>query len=216
MTTLYTLIARTLMVSPSGALSPGPLTLIAIALGANGGWRKGLYVALGHMSFELPYIALIAFTMSVIRDLLLGFVGDVITIAGAGVIVFFAVLLFRDSVKGSTNRFKNRGVGGVGSAFIAGFLFTSLNVLFLLWWLSVGFNLVLLALEAGIIGFLAMFLAHIWMDFLWLSLVAEAGRRGVLVLGGRGYRVMLAIFGVLLLFFGINVVLKRFLSISLL
>ncbi|MCS7110690.1 MAG: LysE family translocator [Ignisphaera sp.] len=216
MTTLYGLAIQTLMISPSGALSPGPLTFAAMALGVDGGWKRGLYVALGHMSFELQYIALLALAMNTIRDLLSGFIGDVVAVAGSGVVLFFASLLIRDSIRGSSNSFKNRSINGVANAFITGFLFTSLNVFFLLWWLSVGFSLILTALELGFTGLLTMFLAHIWMDFLWLSLVAEAGKRGRILLGGKGYRVMLAVFGILLLFFGINTVLKRFLSISLL
>ncbi|MEM2529044.1 MAG: LysE family transporter [Ignisphaera sp.] len=212
---IYTLVIQTLMISPSGALSPGPLTFATMALGINGGWRKGVYVALGHTFFELPYIALIAFFMNIIRDILSGSIGDLITIAGVIIILFFALSLIKDSIKGSNPDARNV-ISGIGNAFVMGFLFTSLNVFFLLWWLSIGFSLILLALEAGFVGLLTMYLAHIWMDFLWLSLVAEAGKRGTVIFGRRGYRIMLALFGILLLFFGINTVLKRFFSISLL
>lgn len=214
---LFTLIIQSLIISPSGALSPGPLTFATIALGINGGWRRGVYVALGHMSFEILYIALIAFAMNAIKSALLGFAGDVITVVGVGIILFFALSLIRESVKeGYSMASRNAIVRGRGNAFVMGFLFTSLNVFFLLWWLSIGFSLIVLALEVGFIGVLVMYLSHIWMDFLWLSLVAEAGKRGVSIFGKEGYRVMLALFGVLLLFFGINIVLKRFFSISLL
>ncbi len=213
---IYTLVIQTLMISPSGALSPGPLTFATMALGTNGGWKKGMQVALGHMSFELPYIALIAFAMNIIRNAIQGFIGDIVTVAGIGVIFFFALSLIRESMKGSNTNPKNIIVDRVGSAFVVGFLFTSLNVFFLLWWVSIGFSLILLALELGFTGLLIMFFAHIWMDFLWLSLVAEAGKKGASIFGRKGYRAMLVVFGVLLLFFGINTALKRFFSISLL
>jgi threonine/homoserine/homoserine lactone efflux protein len=213
---IYTLVLQTLIASPSGALSPGPLTFATIALGVNGGWRKGAYVALGHMSFELPYVALIAFAMNTIRDVLSSFIGDIITVAGVGVLMFFAMSLIRESLSNPNVSARNIGVKGTSNAFAIGFLFTSLNIFFLLWWLSVGFGLILLALEIGFIGIIIMFFSHIWMDFLWLSLIAEAGKRGIALIGRKGYRAMLLVFGILLLFLGINILLKRFASISLL
>ena len=213
---IYTVVIQTLIASPSGALSPGPLTFATIALGVNGGWRKGVYVALGHMSFELPYVVLIAFAMNTIRDILSSFIGDIITVAGVGVLMFFALSLIRESLSNPKVGTRDIGVKGTSNAFVIGFLFTSLNIFFLLWWLSIGFSLILLALEIGFIGVIIMFLSHIWIDFLWLSMIAEAGKRGIAITGRKGYRVMLMVFGILLLFLGVNILMKRFTSISLL
>ena len=61
---MLSLIASIILITPSGAFSPGPLTASAIALGASKGWRAGLYVAVGHMLFELPYVYALTYLFS--------------------------------------------------------------------------------------------------------------------------------------------------------
>jgi small neutral amino acid transporter SnatA (MarC family) len=56
---------------------------------------------------------------------------------------------------------------------------------------------------ASLVGVLVMYLAHIWMDYAFLGLSAHLSRRGVSLLGSKGYRAIFALFSLALIYFGI-------------
>lgn len=214
----------TIMVSTSGALSPGPLTIATLTLGSKYGWRGGIMVAIGHALVELSYIFLLYLFITSIRTALKGMIGNVITLLGTFVILFFALGTIRDGVKNlkakqvldiNIDVDSNRGFV-LKHPIIVGMLFTGLNIWFLLWWLSIGFSLISAVYETGIIAVLIMFLSHIWIDFLWLGLIAETGKKGSSLVGSKGYGVIIISLGILLAVFGIDISLKRFLSLSIL
>ncbi len=73
---------------------------------------------------------------------------------------------------------------------------------FIIWWATVGSLLVAQALRLGaFIGVLAMFGAHIWMDYAWLGGTASLASRGKFFLG-KWYRILLFTFGLGMLYFG--------------
>jgi threonine/homoserine/homoserine lactone efflux protein len=62
-----------------------------------------------------------------------------------------------------------------------------------------------LALEfGGLVGVLFMYVCHVWMDYVWLTLLAAFAKRGAAVLRLRWYRVLMAVFGVVLIYFGLS------------
>lgn len=210
----------TVMVSASGALSPGPLTMATIALGVDRGWRAGLQVGLGHMLVELSYVLLLYLSMTYIESALRGSVGDAIALTGTAIIMFFAWGVLRNAVRSlryeegmDMNSFRGFPLR---HPVLVGALFTASNVWFLIWWLSIGLGLILSVVEIGLVAIFIMFASHVWIDFLWLALVAEAGKRGVHLIGRKGYGALMVFLGGLLALFGINISLKRFLSISIL
>jgi len=140
-----------------------------------------------------------------------GLLGDVLTAIGAAVLLFFAYTTIadalRDRVAGAT---RSKGVNPGESPVFAGFVLTAFNVYFLLWWLSAGLPLISTSLRYGLLGLAVMYLSHVWMDFAWLSAVAEVSKRGVEISGRAGYRILLVVFGLLLIVFAINIILKRF------
>lgn len=203
----------TLAVTPSGALSPGPLTAATLALGARGGWRAGIRVAAGHTAVELPYVTLLCLAFERVRALLEGVAGDLMTAAAAAAVSYFAYLLLSSCLKGVELR---AGPASAGAPLAVGAVLTGLNAFFLLWWVSVGFELVSGAARLGAVGLAVMYASHVWVDYAWLAAVAEAGARGASALGGLGYRLFLGALGVLLLAFGLDMVLTRFLGRALL
>ena len=81
-------------------------------------------------------------------------------------------------------------------------VFTGINPFFLIWWATVGSLLVTQALILGaFLGVLAMFGAHIWMDYAWLGGTASLTAKGGFLLG-KWYRVILITFGLGMLYFG--------------
>lgn len=209
---LTSLAIQTIMVTPSGALSPGPLTVATMSIGAKSGWRGGVLVAFGHMLFELPYVFLLTMMFSRVEEILSSSVGGVIAAGGAIIILYFAYMLLRDALKGF--RIDNSRKQDYGNPVIVGFIFTALNIFFLMWWISIGMSLISSIASLGLLAIFVMYPAHVWMDFLWLAAVAEATKRGSRLLGEKGYRALLGFFGVLLIIFSINIVMKRFIGVG--
>lgn len=214
------LISLTVLVSASGALSPGPLTVATIALGSRNGWRSGFQVALGHTLVEVAYVTLLFYFFSYAKTVLDSIIGDLLTFIGSIIVLYFALLTINEGF--IHINYKNTGPNTKTSSLylenpvLIGVLFTGLNVWFLLWWLSIGLELVSLSIKLGVFGLVLLFMSHLWLDYLWLILLAETGNRGSRVMGSRGYSFLMVALGLILMLFGLNMVLKRFTPYSIL
>ncbi len=208
---LGALILATLAITPSGALSPGPLSTATIAVGVRSGrgWRAGAKVAFGHMLVEIAYVAMLCLALNRVSVLLQGSLGKIMNAAAFAFIVYFALMLLRDSYKGVSVEVKNSN-GCSKQPVLVGAALTGLNAFFLLWWVTVGFSIVKLASQLGVVGFIAMYSSHVWMDYAWLSMLAEAGCRSKKFIGSLGYRVLLASLALILLGFGFYIILRTF------
>lgn len=199
------------VISMSGALSPGPLTIANIALGVKGGWRSGVLVAFGHMAFEMPYVFMLALFYDTISSWLSsGYTRISFTLFVAGFMGFFAYMLIRDAL--STRGFGGNQ-GGVKivhtNPVIVGLVLTGLNAYFLLWWASVGLPLIEGALSLGFpLGVLYMYALHVWLDYTWLGTTAYAAYHGSRILGPRGARILLLALAGVLLFFATTLLLE--------
>ncbi len=201
------------MITPSGALSPGPLSIATILVGSCLGWIAGLYVALGHMVFELPYTLLLTRFSSVIR----GFIERhraVFSIAITVFILWFTIplvilgaQLMMGVNKVASTTAPTSFIGSYLSAFITGFILTGANVFFLLWWVSVGLPLVIEAAELGMKGFTIMYAAHVWLDYIWLCILAGIGS-GSRLLGSQAYGLVILIASLLMLIYAVDIMLR--------
>jgi len=189
-------IISTLMLTPSGAFSPGLLSAAAVAAGSTLGPLGGILVSAGHMAFELPYLVLLSFLLSNIRNTLLKY-KKILSIIVLAFATFFAYGL----VNGG-----NMPKVSVTDAFLAGLVFTASNVYFLLWWVTVGLPLVEMG-SASKKHFIAMYASHVWMDFLWLALLAVAGKLLFSIALSKIFNIALA---ALMMLFAIDIVLKSF------
>jgi len=211
------LILTTVAISVSGALSPGPLTVSAVAIGARKFARGGFLVAIGHTVFEFPYIiavALLAFSTS--SYLKSPTVSYALTAVMFGFILFFSYANIKDGIsvlKGGEIQMKGGRILGLNPIFV-GFLLTSLNPYFLLWWLSIGLPLVRLSLSMGALYLLLMYVTHVWLDYVWLTLMGVAGEKSAKLLKSKGYGLLLITLGLMLAVFAIDLSLKAFLNIS--
>jgi len=80
-----------------------------------------------------------------------------------------------------------------------------LNPYFIIWWLTIGANLILISLEfAGLLGVVFMYICHVWVDYAWLTVVAGFARKGAKFLQKKWYKNMIVIFGVVLIYFGFS------------
>ncbi len=210
---LARLVLKTLLITPSGALSPGPLSASAVALGAKLGFMGGLVEAVGHTLFELPYVALLVRGYGGVRRFIERY-ERVMTLVVVGFLVWFGILLLRDAARAAAGGIETNvsvTAGSLLDAALIGLALTGGNVYFLLWWLTVGLPLVRDAAREGAAGFAVMYASHVWMDYAWLGLLAAAGGLARL-LSPQLYAGVLAALALLLLVFAADIAVRTYLG----
>jgi len=195
-------ISTVVLVTASGALAPGPLFFATISHGVKSGAKGGLLFSIGHTLVELPLAAVLALGFSTIVDQPI--VRPLTGLLGGVALLFFGFLQIRESLvtKGDQTRFS--GVL-VRNPILLGIMFTGLNPYFIMWWLMIGVKLISDALVfLSFVGFLLMYVSHVWMDYAWLTLSAYLARRGASLIGSKGYRMLMTVFGLVLIYFGLK------------
>ena len=88
---------------------------------------------------------------------------------------------------------------------LAGIFLSALNPFFIIWWLTVGFKLITESIELwGFFGIVILFLVHIWMDYVWLYVVAFFASKTNNLLSNRNYKIMIVALAMILIYFGIE------------
>ena len=191
-------IATVVVVSASGALSPGPLTAATATLGAKRGWKTGLLAALGHAIVELPLVALIGLGFFVMLES--SKASGALALTGGCFLLFFGSLTLRDAI-----RLKIPSKAEARSLYenpvFVGLALSALNPFFIVWWLGVGALLISEALALwGLWGIAFMYVSHVWLDFAWLPVVAYLASLGRL--DTRLLRALLLALALAVIFFG--------------
>jgi len=208
-------LATVVVVTASGALAPGPLFAANLLQGAKGSLKSGFMISVGHTLVELPLVILIALGISSVMSfpgfsLVVGLVG------GCALIGFGLVQI----VGAARHRIKLDEVQEAGiqkKALVLGVGLTALNPYFILWWLTVGLGLVVQAVELGaLLGVLIMYVSHVWMDYAWLTGTAYLSARGTMLIGGRGYRLLLLGLAAFLIYFGVGFIARSLFQFNML
>ncbi len=199
---IFNFAGTVVLITASGALAPGPLFFATISHGSRFGAKSGLIFSISHTMVEFAIVLLLAFgLLSVSSEPL---VQLAVGVAGGVMLLFFGSKQIYESVSSSFEERFSRPITQRNLVFLGIFL-TVLNTYFLVWWLTAGAQLILLALEFGSIpGVLLMYAFHVWMDYLWLTSIAHFSEKGRSIIGLRPYRIMMAIFGALLIYFGLS------------
>jgi threonine/homoserine/homoserine lactone efflux protein len=161
----YGFIASAILISFSGVMSPGPFFAVTIAKGFESKF-SGIILSLGHGVVEFPLMFLIYYfgiewiSKSLILDKTVSFVG------GAILIYMGMQMLKTRKEKNPQSPYLKYG------AFVAGILATATNPYFLLWWSTVGINLVGQAANFQLIGFVIFTIVHWSCDLIWNSIVS--------------------------------------------
>jgi threonine/homoserine/homoserine lactone efflux protein len=194
-------ILTVILLTASGALAPGPLFFQTLSQGAKTGARSGLIFSMGHTLVEFSLIMVLAFGLLAIENQI--YVRTIIGVLGGIVLLFFGVYQLSSLLK--KKKTQEKPAASSHQLFFIGILFTALNPYFIIWWLTVGSNLILLALEfAALLGVLFMFVCHVWMDYVWLIAVSYFAKKGVNALGTRWYQILLGVFGIILIYYGVS------------
>jgi threonine/homoserine/homoserine lactone efflux protein len=203
---LLSFVATVILLTASGALAPGPLFFATISHGARSGAKGGLVFSIAHTLVEFTLVMLLAGGLLAVakEPTVEPAVNLVVGVAGGVVLLVFGAMQIRGSL---TSRFGEARSGGVATRnlLLIGLVFTGLNPFFVVWWLTAGAELIRLSLEfASLAGVLFMYVCHVWMDYAWLTSVAHFSKMGTNVVGSRWYRLVMAVFGVVLIYFGLT------------
>ena len=191
-----------IVVTASGALAPGPLFFATVTHGTKHGAKGGLIFSIAHNVVEFSLILLFALGLLTVASEPL--VKTVIGVIGGGVLIAFGAIQIRSSIVSKPEDLK-KPKASYRHLFILGLAFTGLNPYFILWWLTVGAQLIIMALEfAALLGVVFMFICHVWMDYIWLTGASYFAKKGTNVMGLKWYKPLLIIFGAILIYFGIT------------
>jgi len=203
---LFSFVVTVIILTASGALAPGPLFFATITHGTKHGAKSGLIFSIAHTVVEFLLIMLLALGLLTVASepivkMVIGLIGGIVLIA-------FGTIQIRNSIIGNPEDL-NKPKASYRHLFILGLAFTGLNPYFILWWLTVGAQLIIIALEfAALIGVLFMFICHVWMDYVWLTGAAYFAKKGTNIMGLKWYKPLLIVFGVILIYFGITFIIS--------
>jgi threonine/homoserine/homoserine lactone efflux protein len=197
--TYWAFLVQAILISLSGVMAPGPLTVVVVGKGARSA-RAGALIALGHGVVEFPLMALIVIGLAPI--LRRPTISSVVGLAGGIVLLWMGIGLLRPRRMAPAASDERQA-----SPLAAGILMTAGNPYFLVWWATVGATLVFRAWEFGLWQLILFAVIHWSLDLAWYFFLSSASFYGVRLLGARFMRGVSLVSGLLLLFFGVRFVL---------
>ena len=198
---ILTFIAEVVGVTASGALAPGPLFVKNITEGSKSGAKSGFLFAVGHTAVEFSLVIVLALGLLTVANE--PAVKLVIGVAGGLALLVFGLMQIRESMSSKPVEIREEKMA-FKSHFLIGTVFTGLNPYFILWWLIPGMKLILDSIAfASWAGVFLMYVAHVWMDYAWLTGTAYLARRGTKFVDRKGYRIVLILFGLMIIGFGV-------------
>ncbi len=178
-----------ILISLSGVIAPGPLFAATIAEGRKHGFA-GALITMGHATVEIPIIiSLYLFGTFIATD----FVKAVVGIMGGVVLLYLACLELK------SGEAKVRPAKG----YVTGIVMSFFNPYFIIWWLTVGFTLIMKSLEYGLLGLLVFIFLHEMCDFSWLTFVSLTSNRASGIWGRKAQMALTAVSVTILIVFGI-------------
>jgi len=198
---LLEFIIQVIIISTSGVLFPGPLLISNIIHAKSYGYRSGLMIAFGHTIVELPLILLSSIILSFE---LFESINNIIGIIGGVSLIFFAIINIMSKYSSNIIIYK---------PFITGVMFSALNPFFISWWLTIGIKMINDAISLSTYGIFILFIAHIWLDYVWLIVTAYLASKGIKLLDNKYYRYLLLVLTGVLLYLGIKFIVTPFLYV---
>ncbi|HDQ06467.1 MAG TPA: lysine transporter LysE [Candidatus Bathyarchaeota archaeon] len=191
-----------IILSASGALAPGPLFFVTISHGIKSGTKSGILFSIAHSLIEFTLVMLLALGLLSVANI--PAVRLAVGVAGGAALIVFGAMQIRGSFSYKPEETKT-GKEATRSLLLLGLALTGLNPYFIVWWLTVGANLIFISLEfAGLLGVVFMYACHVWVDYAWLILVSGFAKRSSKILQFKWYRIVMAVFGAILIYYGLS------------
>lgn len=192
--------ATIVLITASGALAPGPLFFAGISHGIQSGAKSGLIFSIAHTLVEFTLVMLLSVgLLSAVNSPAIRFI---LGMVGGVTLILFGILQIQKTLRSPSSESESKGMTS-RNLLLVGLALTGLNPFFIIWWLTVGAQLIVMALEfASFFGVLFMYACHVWMDYVWLTAVAHFAKMGTNIVGFKWYRILIAGFGAILIYFG--------------
>ena len=193
-------LTQAVLISLSGVMAPGPLTVVVVGRGAKSA-RAGALIAVGHGAVEFPLMVLIALGLGPFfqNEAFATTVG----LAGGAVLLWMAAGLLLSLRPGKSQKAGPERMREA-SPFMAGMLMTGGNPYFIVWWATVGATLVFRAWSYGVWQFVVFAVLHWSLDLIWYFFLSSAAFKGTKLLGDRFLKGVSLIAGLMLLYFGVR------------
>ena len=193
--------ATVIILSASGALAPGPLFFVTVSHGIKSGTKSGVLFSITHSLVEFSLVMLLALGLLSVANV--PAVRLAVGVAGGAALIVFGAMQIRGSFSYKPEETKT-GQSATRNLFLLGLALTGLNPYFIVWWLTVGANLILLSLAfGGLAGVVFMYVCHVWIDYVWIILIAYFAKKSTKILRQKWYRILMAVFGAALIYFGL-------------
>jgi threonine/homoserine/homoserine lactone efflux protein len=162
-------------------------------------------ITLGHAVLEAMLLILVFLGLNLVlqsdaAQITIGIIGGL-------VLVYMGVEMIVQSVKNHVSVDMDGQAGRERGMMLSSAVICATNPGFLLWWAVIGLGFVMQSYAAlGVLGVIVYFIGHICADFIWygfLSFIVGKTRRFI---KQTPYRVIIAVLGALLVFFGGNFV----------
>jgi len=204
---IFGFIITIVVVTASGALAPGPLFFINVAHGTKSGAKGGIAFSVGHSIVEFGLVMLLArVLLTLVNEPTMMYepvVKSIIGVIGGIFLLVFGILQVHQFLISKSEMLGGKSIPS-RNPLLLGSIFTGLNPYFIIWWLTVGLKLISDSIIfASLAGVLLMYLAHVWMDYVWLTGTAYLAKRGTSLISSRAYRIVMAVFGGTLVYFGL-------------
>ena len=164
----------------SGAVSPGPLTIVTIQQSIKNGFFVGPVMAIGHGVLEIFVVLLLALGLvnfaqdNQVVENIIGVVG------GFVLLIMGRSLILLKADQGMLSLASAPNVQSDGSIFTKYKVWLNLgwlsivvsasNPYFIVWWLTIGAKIINDGLDSGPIGVSVVYFGHILADFAWMIL----------------------------------------------
>lgn len=199
MTQIIEFALTVILISASGVMMPGPLFAANLVYGLRDGGKAGIKMAIGHTIIELPLVIFLG--IGVLSFKIFPEFVVLISIFGAITLFIFAGIQIKIVIG---NKNKNLFIKKQNT-IVTGIILSAFNPFLIIWWLSVGFKLISDAIIIwSFFGIIIVFLFHIWMDFVWLYLVAHLASKSSKILSNNNYKILIVGLSCILVYFGIS------------
>ncbi len=173
---------------------PGPVFAVTLSKGYESP-LAGIGIALGHGLIELPLVAIIYFGFA--RFFHLELVKTIVGIAGGSILIYMGSGMFRirHEIDEKVHSFSQGSI-------TAGFLTSTSNPYFFLWWATIGAALMTKAITFGVVGIILFVVVHWLSDLSWYSLVSLVVYRSKHLWSKKLRRILFGSCGAILIGFG--------------
>jgi threonine/homoserine/homoserine lactone efflux protein len=203
-------LVQAILISLSGVMGPGPLTVVVVGHGARSA-RSGILISVGHGIVEFPLMALIVLGLGPFFQNQA--FASIVGLAGGAVLLWMAYGLLQ-TLRAGPAGYAGRKPLRETSPLVAGVLMTAGNPYFLVWWATVGATLVFRAWTFGLWLFIVFAVVHWSLDLIWYFFLSSAAFRGARLLGDRFLKGVSVVAGVLLAFFGVKFLVDALIRLS--